>query len=69
MPGGEVRLKRFDGYTPNTNFEDRTGFGGYKVVFDRVVFRIVTEPRARVAGMQTGELQGVEDVPTKAVAD
>ena len=62
------KLKRFDGYTPNTNYDDRTGFGGYKqACFDTATFRIVTEPGARVAGLQTGELQGVEDVPTKSV--
>jgi peptide/nickel transport system substrate-binding protein len=67
-PGSQVVLKRYDGYTPNTHFEQRTGFGGYKqACFDTVTFRIVTEPGARVAGMQTGELQGVEDVPTKSL--
>ena len=46
----------------------RTGFGGDKqACFDTVTFRIVTEPGARVAGMQTGELQGVEDIPTKSI--
>jgi peptide/nickel transport system substrate-binding protein len=70
VPGGFVRLKRFDGYTPNTHYEQRTGFGGYKVAcLDTVTFRIVTEPSARVAGLQTGELQGVEDVPATNVAD
>ncbi len=33
-----------------------------------MTFRIVTEPGARLAGLQTGELQGVEDIPTKAAA-
>ena len=70
VPGSCVKLKRFDGYKPNTSFEQRTGFGGYKqACFDTVTFRIVTEPGARVAGLQTGELQGVEDVPAKSVAD
>jgi peptide/nickel transport system substrate-binding protein len=68
-PGAHVTLKRFDGYQANAHYEDKTGFGGYKqACFDRVVFRIVTEPGARVAGLQTGELQGVEDVPTKSLA-
>ncbi|HSU05492.1 MAG TPA: ABC transporter substrate-binding protein [Acetobacteraceae bacterium] len=67
-PGNQVRLKRFDGYAPNTHFEDKTGFGGYKqACFDTVTFRIVTEPQARVAGLQTGELQGVEDLPTRSL--
>jgi peptide/nickel transport system substrate-binding protein len=70
VPGSAVTLKRFDGYAANTNYQDRTGFGGYKqACFDRVVFRIVTEPGARVAGLRTGELQGVEDLPTKSVPD
>jgi peptide/nickel transport system substrate-binding protein len=68
VPGGYVKLKRFDGYRPNTNYQDRTGFGGYKqACFDAVTFRIVTEPGARVAGLQTGEIQGAEDVPAKSL--
>src|SRR5262249_47378341 len=64
-----VKLKRYDGYQPNTQFEQRTGFGGYKqACFDTVTFRIVTEPQARVAGIQTGELGGGEDVPATSVA-
>ena len=44
-----------------------TQLGGYRVAcLDSVVFRIVTEPGARVAGLETGELHGVEDVPTKS---
>jgi peptide/nickel transport system substrate-binding protein len=70
IPGGHVTLKRYDGYTPNTKYQDRTGFGGYKqACFDSVTFRIVTEPGARVAGLKTGELQGVEDLPTKSLPD
>jgi peptide/nickel transport system substrate-binding protein len=68
VPGGFVKLKRFDAYAPNTNFDDKTGFGGYKqACLDTVTFRIVTEPGARVAALQTGEVQGAEDVPTNAV--
>jgi peptide/nickel transport system substrate-binding protein len=70
VPGSFVKLKRFDGYQPNTSFQDRTGFGGYKVAcLDTVTFRIVTEPGARTAGLKTGELQGVEDLPPKSAAD
>ena len=59
VPGSYVKLKRFDGYKPNTHFEDRTGFGGYKqACFDTVTFRIVTEPGARVAGLKTGRTPG-----------
>ncbi|HZF74510.1 MAG TPA: ABC transporter substrate-binding protein [Acetobacteraceae bacterium] len=68
VPGSHARLRRFDGYVPNTAFEQRTGFGGYKqACLDSVTFRIVTEASARVAGLETGELQAVEDVPTRSV--
>ena len=65
-----VKFKRYEGYKPNEQFDDRTGFGGYKVAcVDTVTYRIVTEPGARVAGLETGELLAVEDVPTKAQAE
>jgi peptide/nickel transport system substrate-binding protein len=70
MADSHIKLKRYEGYKPNTSFEERTGFGGYKVAcVDTVTYRIVTEPGARVAGLETGELMGVEDVPTKAQAE
>jgi len=70
VPGSFVKLKRYDGYKPNTSFEQKTGFGGYKVAcVDTVTFRIVTEPGARVAGLKTGELHAVEDLPTKSLPD
>jgi peptide/nickel transport system substrate-binding protein len=68
VPGSHARLGRYDGYSPNTAFEQRTGFGGYRVAcIDTVTFRIVTEASARVAGLETGALQAVEDVPTRSV--
>jgi peptide/nickel transport system substrate-binding protein len=70
VPGSFVKLKRFAGYSANTNFEQRTGFGGYKqACFDTVTFRIVTEGQVRVAGLETGEIQGVEDVPSKSLPE
>jgi len=70
VPGSFVKLKRYDDYKPNTTFQERTGFGGYKqACLDTVTFRIVTEPGARVAGLKTGELQAVEDIPAKSATD
>ena len=70
VPGSFVKLKRFEGYQPNTAFEERTGFGGYKqACLNTVTFRIVTEPGARVAGLKTGGLHGVEDLPSKSLPD
>jgi len=68
VPGSHARLGRYEGYQPNTGFEQRTGFGGYRqACLNTVTFRIVTEASARVAGLETGELQAVEDVPTRAL--
>jgi peptide/nickel transport system substrate-binding protein len=65
VPDGYVKLKRFDGYTPDTRYTDIDGFGGYKVAcLDTITFRMVPEGGARAAGLETGELQAVEDVPT-----
>lgn len=70
LPGSHVKLKRYDGYVANTKYEERTGFGGYKqACFDTVTFRIVTEPGARVAGLKTGELHGVEDLPALSLPE
>lgn len=64
-----VKLKRFDGYQPDKRYKDIDGFGGYKVAcVDTVTFRIVTEAGARVAGLETGEFLGAEDVPAKSQA-
>jgi len=68
VPGSHAKLGRFDGYKPNTAYEQRTGFGGYRVAcLDTVTFRIVTEASARVAGLETGALHVVEDVPTRSL--
>jgi len=64
-----VRLKRYDGYVADKRFPTTNGFGGYKVAcVDTVNLRIVTEAGARVAGLETGEFHGVEDIPAKAQA-
>ena len=68
VPDSHARLKRFDGYVPDTRYRDIDGFGGYKVAcVDSVVFRLVTEAGVRVAGMETGELHATEDIPAKSV--
>ena len=59
VPGSYVKLKRYDGYKPNTNFEQKTGFGGYKqACFDTVTFRIVTEPRRARRGPEDRRAAG-----------
>jgi peptide/nickel transport system substrate-binding protein len=67
VPDSHVRLKRFDGYAPDTRHKGTTGFGGHKVAWlDELDFRYVKEAVARVAGLETGQFHLSEDVPTKA---
>jgi peptide/nickel transport system substrate-binding protein len=62
-----VRMRRFDGYTSDGRYKDTDGFGGNKVAcLDTVTVRFVVEQGARVAGLETGELHAVEDLPAKA---
>jgi peptide/nickel transport system substrate-binding protein len=62
-----IKLKRFDGYKLDTRYTGTSGFGGYKkVCVDTVNFRMMVEPGARVAALETGEVHAVEDVPTPA---
>jgi peptide/nickel transport system substrate-binding protein len=67
VPDSHVKLKRFDDYVPDTRHKGTSGFGGHKTAYlDQLDFRYVKEAVARVAGLETGQLQVVEDVPTKA---
>jgi len=61
--GQPVKLKRYDGYAPTRNTRTQR-FRVQAGLLRHRVFRIVTESGARVAGLKTGELQGVEDLPT-----
>lgn len=59
-----VKLRRFDDYVSDTRYPDVSGFGGNRVAcLDTVTFRMMTEPAARTAALETGEIHGVEDVP------
>jgi len=67
VPDSHIRLKRFDGYQPDARYKGSEGFGGRKEVwFDTVDFRIVKEPGARVAGLESGQLQIIEDLPAES---
>ncbi|MBL8701111.1 MAG: ABC transporter substrate-binding protein [Alphaproteobacteria bacterium] len=60
-----IKIKRFDGYKADTRHKDVMGFGGTKTAcLDTVTFRMMTEPAARIAALEAGEVHGVEDVPT-----
>lgn len=67
IPDSHIRLKRFEGYRPDARYKGSDGFGGNKKVwFDTVDFKMVKEPGARVAGLESGQLQIIEDMPTES---
>ena len=67
IPDSHIRLKRFDGYKPDTRYKGSDGFAGRKEVwFETVDFKIVKEPGARVAGLESGQLQIIEDLPAES---
>jgi len=67
MPDSHVKLKRFPDYVPDSRYPGNAGFGGRKVAYlDDVTFRFMPEPAARIAALETGEVQVIEDLPLKA---
>ncbi len=67
VPDSFVKLERFDGYTADTRFSSADGFGGKKTAyFDTITFRIMPEGGARVAALETGEVDVLEQIPVPA---
>lgn len=63
VPDDHLTLERFDGYVPDSRFDGPSGFGGKRTAYiDKVVFRFVPEAGARAAGLETGELQAVDNL-------
>ncbi|MEX2534613.1 MAG: ABC transporter substrate-binding protein [Trueperaceae bacterium] len=64
QPDRFVKLVRFEEYSVNDSLE-RTGLGGAKIAnFAEIHLVPVTEPSARVAGIQSGEYDYAEALPT-----
>jgi peptide/nickel transport system substrate-binding protein len=67
VPDSHVKLKRFEGYVPNPNYQGPDGLAGRKVVnVDTVTFRVVPEANARVAALETKAAQFSEQIPNLA---
>ncbi len=67
VPDSHVKLKRFDGYVPNTAMAGRDGLGGRKTAyFDTITIRIIKEASARVAALESGQVHFAEDIPVPA---
>lgn len=58
-----VVLRRFDDYTPMTDFA-ATGYGGHRIAYlDKIVFNYVPEAGARIAGLETGRYHVGTEIP------
>ena len=57
-------LERFDGYVPDDRYEGPTGFGGKRTAYYKTVeIQNVPESESRLAGLETGEFDFIDDVP------
>lgn len=62
IPDRHIVLERFPDYAART--EARGGMAGKKVAYlDRIVFRNIPESEVRLAGLRTGEFDGVQPLP------
>ena len=67
VPDSHVALERFADYVPNDAYNARDGFAGRKEVYlDKVTFRFMPDQSAKVAALQAGEIQFIEDVTSSA---
>lgn len=67
VPDSHIRVKRFADYQPDNRYKGSDGFGGRKQAwFETVDFKIVKEAGARVAGLESGQLQIIEDLPAES---
>lgn len=60
---------RFDEYKPNQELvvDKNPGFWGSKPTWDKVTFRIITDPAARVAALLAGDVDVINNVPPEFV--
>lgn len=64
VPDSHVKLERFEDYVANEAFDGMDGFGGRKTAYlDTVTFRVIPEPGAAVAALETGEVHLLEQIP------
>ncbi|MBN8901515.1 MAG: hypothetical protein BGP06_11745 [Rhizobiales bacterium 65-9] len=62
-----LRGKRFADYAPNKAYAGRDGYGGARTAyFDEIAFAVVAEASARVAGLQSGQFDILDELPVQA---
>jgi peptide/nickel transport system substrate-binding protein len=63
VPDSHVKLERFADYAKNMAYSGRDGFAGRKEAsLDEVIFRFMPDSGAKLAALQAGELQFIEDI-------
>src|SRR5512136_1128779 len=69
IPDRWVRIVRFPDYKPEGTVDAAGGFGGARHAYaDEIRFVPVPEPGARVAGLQTGEYDFADFLPSGSIA-
>lgn len=64
VPDNRFVMSKFTGYAPRTDAEGRDGLGGKKTAYlDKVTFLIMPETSSRIAALESGQVQFVDDVP------
>lgn len=62
----QLNCRRFDDYAANEAYEGRDGYGGRRTAyFDEIAFRVVSEASSRLAGLQSGEFDIVDELPVQ----
>jgi peptide/nickel transport system substrate-binding protein len=63
----QLQGRRFADYVPNTSYPGRDGYGGRRTAHvDEILFRVVSEASARVAGLQSGQFDILDELPVQA---
>jgi peptide/nickel transport system substrate-binding protein len=63
----KLRGRRFADYVPNTAYPGRDGYGGRRTAhLDEITFAVVSEASGRIAGLQSGQFDILDEVPVKA---
>jgi peptide/nickel transport system substrate-binding protein len=62
----KLQGRRFADYVANTAYPGRDGYGGRRAAhFDEITFAVVSEASGRVAGLQSGQYDILDEVPVK----
>ncbi|MBS7707442.1 ABC transporter substrate-binding protein [Chelatococcus asaccharovorans] len=65
----QLHGRRFADYAPNKAYAGRDGYGGRRQAYlDEITFAVASEASGRVAGLQSGQFDILDEVPVQAAA-